>query len=90
MSELFTQQRREDARREARRYLANRPGLAFAGDAVRRCINQDGFDFTAGEIGDALTFLVGLGQAEAMHNPLGATQYYRINSDGVLAHERGE
>lgn len=84
------QTRREEARREARRYLANRPGLAFAADAVRRSVNHDGFDFTGEEIADALTFLVGLDQAETMPNPLGATRYYRITSAGTLAHERGE
>lgn len=80
------QERREEIRREARAYLANRLGLAFNAASIARAVRN----CTASEMENALYILISLGQVEENPDSLGATKYYRITAAGALAHERGQ
>jgi hypothetical protein len=84
------QLRREECRREVRRYLAERQALAFPAIAIRRKLRHDGDDFTDEEIVAALEYLVSLDSphVRVRPDPDGATKYYQATSAGVLAHER--
>ena len=84
------QLRREECRREVRRYLAERTPLAFDAPTIRRKLRLDGDDFSDEEIEAAAVFLHDLQppQTQLMPEELGATRRYRITSAGILAHER--
>jgi len=83
------QERRENARRAVRAYLAERSALAFHPRTILNRVNEGhANDFTEEEINAALAFLVGDGQAEKSHEKLGATLYFKITSKGVIEHER--
>jgi hypothetical protein len=88
MSSNSAQERKEDARREVRGFLAARMALAHSAKAVTRRLNVEN-DFTLEEVGEALTFLEGLGEVKSRCADLGATRYYQITSHGVLQQERG-
>jgi len=81
------QQRREEARHEVRRYLAERAGLAFSAETIGRKLRRE-FEFTDEEIRAAVVFLVSARQVEIEPDDLGATEFYRITAAGTLAHER--
>jgi len=85
---MNTQEKREDCRREVRRYLADRPSLAFRTETIRRNVDRE-FDFTLDEVRDALAFLASAKQVEIEPESLGATEYFKITAAGILAHERG-
>ena len=89
-SAQILQQRREEVRREVRRYLAERMALAFPISSIRRKLVIDGDDFSEAEIEQALVFLAGLdpAQVKTREDGLGASRYYQATSAGVLAHER--
>jgi len=82
------QERREECRREVRRYLAERPSLAFRAETIRRNLAVE-FDFSAEEVRDALAFFVSAKQVEIEQDGCGATDYFKITASGTLAHERG-
>ena len=82
------QERREDCRREVRRYLADRPSLAFRAETIRRNLDLE-FDFTLDEVVNALAFLMSAKQADVEPEGMGATEYFKITAAGTLAHERG-
>ncbi len=83
------QERREICRREVRGWLANRLPLSYHPRTVAKRLNEGHRnDFTEVEVLSALAFLVGDGQAEQMHDKLGATLYYKSSPKGVLEHER--
>ena len=84
------QRRREECRREVRRYLVERQALAFPIEAIQRKLRIDGDDFTIDEILSALTLLIELEppQVKIRTEALGASTYYQATSAGVLAHER--
>jgi len=85
----ITQERREEARHAVRSYLAERPSIAAHPADIRRRLNAGhANDFAPEEVSYALGFLVGLRQVECVPDSLGATLYYRITSEGILAHER--
>ncbi len=81
------QQRREDCRREVRRYLAERPMLSMRAQAIEHMLERD-FGFTLDEVRAALVFLVSAKQVEVEPDQLGATDYFKITAAGTLAHER--
>lgn len=88
--EAIAQERREECRREALRFLADRQVLAHHPHAIRRGLNVGHeHDFTAAEIGAALGFLDSSGLVKSIPHKLGATLYYQATGAGVLAHERG-
>ena len=83
------QLRREECRRDVRDFLAARQAKKPLRSAtIRRKLDED---FSMEEIDSALAFLGGLNPPEvvAVLDPDGATKYFRITSDGVLASERG-
>ena len=84
------QQKREECRREVRRYLVARQHLAMPADAIRRKLRIDGDDFTEAEILAALTYLAQIDPPHVtiLPDPDGASKYYQATSAGVLAHER--
>lgn len=84
------QQRREECRREVRRYLCERQALAFPVEAIQRKLRIDGDEFTLDEIRAALTFFAATEppQVRIRQEAIGATSYYQATSAGVLAHER--
>ena len=86
---ITNQERREECRREVRRYLAERPSLAFRAETIRRNLARE-FVFTAEEVRDALAFFVSAKQVEIEPDGLGATDYFKITAAGTLAHERGQ
>ena len=81
------QEKREDARREVRRYLADRPSLAFRSETIRRYLARE-WAFTPEEVRNALAFLVSAHQVEIEPESLGATEYFKVTATGTLAHER--
>ena len=81
------QERREECRREVRRYLAERPSLAFTASTIARHLKKE-FEFEIKEIVDALVFFVSARQAEIIPCDVGATEYFQITAAGTLAHER--
>lgn len=85
----IAQERREECRRSVRRYLAERPGLSFHPRIIQRRICEGYFaDFTVEDVQAALAFLVSDQQVAPEHDGLGATQYYKATSKGILHHER--
>lgn len=88
MNEAQIQIRKEDARRETLRFLAERHQLAHEVSAVRRGVNRAGFDFDDTEILAALDILIGLGLVQGIRAPLGATFTFKATAKGVLEHER--
>ncbi len=84
------QARREECRREVRRYLSERQALAFPVEAIERKLRIDGDDFSLEEIKAGVEFLIALDppQVKLREDGLGATRYYQATSAGVLAHER--
>jgi len=82
------QEQREDCRREVRRYLAERPQLAFRDQTIQQKLHLEN-DFTIAQVRDALVFLVSDKQVEIEPEELGATPYYKITANGMRAHERG-
>lgn len=89
--EKLAQLRREDARRLARKFLAERPGTAHPPERVAKRVNTEaGEDFTVEEIEAALNFLLDLGQICPVQASLGASTEWRITAAGTLAHERGQ
>lgn len=91
MSEPLTQQQREDLRHAALAFLADRPRLAFAPEAVARIVYRKGlvdFDPPVEATEAALRMLTGLELTEEIVDPLGASLTYRVTAKGVLQHER--
>lgn len=89
----LAQERREECRREVRRFLAERAAVAHHPATIRRALNAGHqADWTDDEVETAAIFLLNLTppQVIARHDHLGATAYYQATSAGVLAHERGE
>lgn len=84
------QLRREECRREVRRYLAERQALAFPAEAIQRKLRNDGDVFSLDEIEAALSFLIALDppQVKSIEVSIGATRTFQATSSGVLAHER--
>ena len=84
-----SQQRREECRRDVRKFLVGRQALAFQPATIRRKLNIE-HDFDLDEIREALAFLVGLNppHATVLPDPDGATPYYQATSAAVLAAER--
>ena len=81
------QERKEECRLEVRRYLAERPALAFAATTIHRSLYRE-FDFTLQEVIDGLVFWVSAKQAQITPCEAGATEYFQITAAGTLAHER--
>jgi hypothetical protein len=83
------QQRKESVRKEVRRYLAERPALAFRQRTIRERLNSRGEnDFTDEEVRDALANLLSGAHVAQQPDPDGATKYYKITREGALFHER--
>jgi hypothetical protein len=93
MSNQSAQIRKEEARRLAMGYLAERQSLSFQTGAIHRGVNREhGGDYTEAEIEDALNFLAGTVPpliAETKRK-LAASKAWQATSEGVLAHERSE
>ena len=85
---IADQERREEARREVRAWLHTRSAVASNCKAIRRGVNNEGFNFKPEEVNEALVFLVSAKQVEITPNDDGATLYYQITAAGTLAHER--
>ena len=85
-----SQARREECRREVRRYLAERLALKFPLAAIQRKLRIDGEDFSTEEIVNALAYLGCLHDPHIRetNDPDGSTKYYQATAAGVLAHER--
>ena len=81
------QERKEECRREVLRYCANRSVLAFRAETIRNSLHRE-FHFTLEEINAALEFERGAGRLQVEPHAQGATQFYRVTSEGVLFHER--
>ena len=89
-NEQKAQERRTRCRDDALAYLAQRPRLSYAPATIRQRLKDDlQTDYSEDEIGDALAFLVGAGEArlerQARH---GVTRYYQATAEGILAYER--
>ena len=83
------QERREECRREVRRYLWERSAVALRPAAIRRGLDRE-YGFTEREITDALAFLASDKQAAIEPDDLGATEYFKITAEGIRRHERGK
>jgi chorismate mutase len=88
MTEEEAQQHREDCRREVLRFLAERAALAHDAGAIRRRINQLGYELGDEDVRAALLFLRGLDLVAERFDPLGASKYWQVTSAGILHHER--
>lgn len=81
------QERREECRREVLRYLADRSVLAFRAETIRNSLHRE-HKFSIEEIISALEFERGAGRVSIEPHRQGATNFYRITSEGTLFHER--
>lgn len=81
------QTRREDCRRAVRAHLYARPAVSQSAATISRVLRLE-HDFHEAEVSAAADFLVGLAHLTASHDPLGATKYYQISAEGILAEER--
>lgn len=90
--ESATKQRNEECRRDTLAWLANRPSLKFAVDAVGNGVRRKGHDYTDSEIRIALEFLSEFGDpkpyVERTPEPMGSTIFYGITAAGTLFYER--
>jgi hypothetical protein len=86
MIEPITPEQREDLRRATLAYLAARPSVALAPDAIRagllRTQRLERCDIC--HLVDALTYLVGTGHVAELRSPLGPGRFCRATSEGVL------
>lgn len=82
-----TQARLESCRRAVRSYLYERPAVAQSAVTVHRGLSIE-HDFGLEEVAAALSFLAELEQLRKRPDPLGATVYFQISAEGILAHER--
>ena len=80
---------KEDVRHAVRTYLYDRQRAAQTIATIARNLRRDGTRCDEDDVEIALAFLEGAEQATAEPDPLGSTKYYRLTSDGILAHERG-
>jgi hypothetical protein len=87
---VSTALRREEARREVLRFLAERNLLAHSPAAIRNGVNRAGFDFSEEETLSALQSLVSGQFAREVRGALGASTTYQATLEGELLIERGE
>lgn len=76
-------------RRAVRSYLAQRPAISQKAETIHRSLSRE-MEVTVEQVAGACQFLVGLQQAKAITDPMGADKYFQITSEGSLADERGE
>ena len=83
--------RKEDIRRAVRAYLYDRIGTALSTASIARGLKRE-WDLSEVEVRHALHFFKDSSnpQIDASEDACGATLYYRITSEGVKAHERGQ
>ena len=79
---------KEEIRHAVRTYLYDRAGVAQPAHVITRHLIKDGHRCDKDDIEIALGFLVGMGLINEIPDELGGTKYFRINSDGMLSHER--
>lgn len=85
----ITQLDSQDLRHAALGALAARPRAAFTAAQVKHFVQRQlPFDPSVDDVSAALEFLAGLAHAEKIPDPYGSEEYWRITSEGVLAHER--
>lgn len=89
-AEEMAQDRREEARRQVRKMLAERCSTRHRASYIRHRVNADtGERYTDAEIEAAISFLEKAKQIDFEEEGLGATRYWKITAAGILAHERG-
>lgn len=81
------QEEKEECRIEVRRYLAERPQLAFRDQTIWQKLKIE-HGFTLSDVRDALVFWVSDKQVEPEPSEAGATLYYKITTAGIRAYER--
>lgn len=86
MSEKRDQSRREEIRYAVLAYLHARPGVAQSAATICRGLRRE-YDCTTEDVSAAATFLADDGQLDALRDPLGATQHYRITAKGTRTYE---
>lgn len=80
---------RESLRTDTLAWLADRSLLAHHPKAIHRGLTQGGIAaYSLDEVEAALAFLASCGYVTSETPPMGATKYYRITAEGILAHER--
>lgn len=87
----MTQADRELLRQTVVGYLGTRQGLEFTSGAIMRSIvSRGGIDFpvTDQDVEQALEFGAGLAWLIKRESDVGATAYWSVTSEGVLAAER--
>jgi LmbE family N-acetylglucosaminyl deacetylase len=82
------QQRREEARKAVRAYLAQRTGVAMGIPAITRGLKYEG-DYDEEEVSAALQNLKVRNHVVETPDGDGATLYYQIAAEGITAYERG-
>ena len=90
---MLSQTQREDLRFAVREQLVAAQTVALTSDMLMRRVQRArviDFEFTALDVFESVTFLVGLNYAKEQPAQLGATKYYQATAAGVLAHERGQ
>ncbi len=81
-------ERREEARREVLRFLAERNLLSHSPQAIRSGVNREGFDFSKDEILGAIQSLESGCYLGVRVDPLGSSKTYQVTLAGTLLHER--
>lgn len=81
-------ERREEARREVLRFLAERNLLAHSPQAIRSGVNREGFNFAKDEILGAIQSLESGSYLSERVDPLGSSKTYQVTLSGTLLHER--
>lgn len=87
----MTTQEKEEARKLALEYLAERPSLAFRVSAITAAIKrQYSLSFTEQEMTDALAVYESAGFVEKKFGQGSSVAQWQATAAGVLALERGE
>jgi hypothetical protein len=90
MTDPVAQLRREECRRDALAWTAERQAAAHHPKSIRRGLNAGHeHDYTDEEVEAALAFLTSAKLVTIVEEKLGATKYYQATAEGVLASERG-
>lgn len=84
---MTLQQKKEEARKGVRHYLALRPGIAQSVETITRGVKRE-LNLTEEQVFDALNHLVGRLHVKAEPDGDGATLHYQITADGELYDER--
>lgn len=86
----MTTEQKEEARKLALEYLAERPALAFTADAIAKGVKRvHSLEYTTEQITEALAVYESAGFVAKVFGDGSSVARWKATSEGVLALERG-